>query len=355
MISDRIAAARRAAGLSTRELAERAGVSAMSISKYENGKATPSSAVLLRMADALEVKVDYFFRKKAVDLQELEFRKHPRLPKMLQRRIQANAKDQVERFLELLDRFPSAPVNTFAVPRISPRRIEGLDQLEDVAAQVRRGWNLGLNPVPDLTDTFEELGIRVFQTDLAGDNEFAGLAARVDGMPVVVISAAHPGDRQRFTLAHELGHIVLANLELAQDLNPEKVANRFAGAFLVPRDEVLEKLGRKRNWLEPRELWNLKMEYGLSMGGWVHRARDLGVISYHKYREIWKLFQDMGWDKEEPFDQFPPEKPRLTETLVLRALSEELVGESKAAELLGRTVRDFRKWRLAGRADARHQ
>ncbi len=355
MISDRIAAARRAEGLSTRELGRRAGISAMSISKYENGKATPSSDVLLRLAGVLGVSTEYFFRKKTVTLDELEFRKHPRLAKALERRIEANARDQVERFIDLLDQFPATPVPDFVVPKRLAGRIQGLDQLENVAKRVREFWGLGLNPIPDLADTFEQRGIRVFQTDLAGDDVFAGLAARANGMPVIVISSKHPGDRQRFTLAHELGHLLLASLDVADDVDSEMAANRFAGSFLVPAEAALKALGKRRSWLEPRELWMLKMEHGLSMGNWVHRAFDLGVISHSTYREIRRVFREEGWDKTEPFGDFPQETPRLMQTLVLRALAEDLIGESKAAELLSQPLVAFRKWRRTGRARTRRQ
>ncbi|MEX0900341.1 MAG: XRE family transcriptional regulator [Gammaproteobacteria bacterium] len=353
MLSERIAVARRAAGLTTRQLGEAAGVSAMSISKYENGKATPASDVLLRLASALGVRTEYFFRSKTVELRELEFRKHPRLPKALQRKIEANATDQMERFLELAELVPAEAIKGSGLPRVRARAINDMDQIEGVADAVRKEWDLGSNPIADLADTFEQNGIRVFLTDLAGDGPFSGLAAMVDKMPIVVVSRHHPGDRQRFTLAHELGHLVLAKFKLAGTLDVEMAANRFAGAFLVPKDKALQKLGKKRSWLEPKELWNLKAEWGLSMAGWVHRANELGVVSDGKYREIRQYFQTQGWGLKEPFAAFPQERPRLMETLVLRALAEDWIGESKAAELLGMPVMDFRKEILAADADPR--
>ena len=74
---------------------------------------------------------------------------------------------------------------------------------------------------------------------------FDGMAATVDGIPVVVVGRGWPGDRQRFTLAHELGHLVLHG-RLASDVDEEAAANRFAGAFLAPADEVRKELGEKR-------------------------------------------------------------------------------------------------------------
>jgi len=211
---------------------------------------------------------------------------------------------------------------------------------------VREAWGLGVNPIPDFIDTFEEHGIRVFRTSIAHDERFDGLAALVQGNPVVVLREDWPGDRQRFTLAYELGHLVLEG-RMAEDLDMELAANRFAGAFLVPEKAARRALGNKRHWLEPRELWLLKQEYGLSMSGWLHRAQDLGIIPDHAYRRLRREFKARGWLKKEPFGDYPGEQPRVFEQLVYRALAEELIGESNAAELLGKPLMQFHSERTA--------
>src|SRR3990167_11216464 len=91
MIGERIKQARAAAGFSLRELAEKAGVvTAMAISKYETGKSTPSSGVLLSLSKALGVPVEYFLRTERVTLEEVEYRKHTKLPKKLLRQIEGD-------------------------------------------------------------------------------------------------------------------------------------------------------------------------------------------------------------------------------------------------------------------------
>jgi len=83
MIGERIRQARKAAGLSLRALAGRAGVTAMAISKYETGKSTPSSRVLLDLSKALGVRTEYFFRPLKIELQEIKHRKHSRASETL--------------------------------------------------------------------------------------------------------------------------------------------------------------------------------------------------------------------------------------------------------------------------------
>lgn len=174
--------------------------------------------------------------------------------------------------------------------------------------------------------------------------KFDGRAATVDGIPVIVVGRNWSGDRQRFTMAHELGHLLLKG-RLAPGLGPEKAANRFAGAFLAPKPEVLKELGPRRTWLEPRELCVLKATYGLSMGAWLFRARDLGILGAPDYLRMVKHFRRMGWHNNEPCTPYPRENPQLFEQMVFRAIAEDFVSESKAAELLAMPLTDFRALR----------
>lgn len=353
MIGDRIKQARKASGLSLRDLAEKAGISAMAISKYENLKATPSSAVLLSLAKALGVRVEYFFRPVKVQLQGIEYRKHSSLPKKAQSQIEGDVIEQLERFLELAEYLPNRPIDSFQVPGPVPHRIEEYAQIEAATQALRHAWGLGVNPISELTDTLEERGIMVFQSKVLHDDMFDGLAVQVDGIPIIVVGAGWPGDRQRFTLAHELGHLVLKD-RLARTLNIEKAANRFAGAFLAPASEVRRELGARRTWLEPNELCVLKQAYGLSMGGWLHRANDLGILSDANYRKMLRYFGSQGWRKKEPCQNVLPEESKLFKQLVYHALAEDLISESKAAELLRLPLSQFvaeRNMERAGKAD----
>lgn len=344
MIGSRIERARRAAGLSQRALAEKIGLSAMAISKYEREELTPGSDGLLRLAKALGVRVEYFFRIATVELEAVEFRRRASLSKADERRIIADVQDRLERWVKLDEVFPPSESMHFVVPAQLPRRIENLDAIEEVALAMRDAWELGHNPIPELVDTLEEHGIRVIVTPYMGSERFDGLAARVGEMPVIAIGSEWPGDRQRFTLAHELGHLLLHD-RVAEGLNEEKACDRFAGAFLVPGPVVVEALDAKRRWLEPRELLLLKQEYGLSMAGWTYRARDLGVLDKTTHGKYWGFMRKHGWHKEEPGAKYPPETTRLFEKRVYHALAEDWVSESKAAELLGIPLAELRACR----------
>lgn len=350
MIGARIKQARKAAGLSLRALAAKADVTAMAISKYETGKSTPSSKVLLSLAKALNVRTEYFFRPVKVELKEVEYRKHAKLPVKALRKIEGDVVEQIERFIELEQLLPNGPVQPFKLPEHLPEKISTLDEVEGVATKLRDAWSLGVDPIPVLTDMLEERGIKVFQSTVIPGN-FDGMAANVDGIPVIVVSSHAPGDRQRFTLAHELGHLMLQG-RLAGGVDEEAAAHRFAGAFLAPGSEVRKELGEQRAWLEPKELYALKKAYGLSMQAWIRRAKDLGILPDTRYVEMRKFFSARNWNKTEPGDPYPPERPQLFVQLVFRALAQNLISESKAAELLRLTLSEFNKQRAMKSARA---
>jgi Zn-dependent peptidase ImmA (M78 family)/DNA-binding XRE family transcriptional regulator len=355
MIGARIKRARGAAGMSLRALADNIGVSHAAIKKYEDGVVMPSSDILIKLSKSLNVRTEYFFRPNHAVLEKVEYRKRAALPKKRLNAITHNITDQIERRLELESLFPQPPVKTFAPVAGLPEQINSLDEIEGVADLVRKTWGLGSNPVPDLVDEFESNGIRVVMIDLHDEKKFDGLAAHINEMPIIVVGSDWPGDRQRFTLAHELGHLLLAE-RLNPEIREEAACNRFAGAFLFPAESVFKVLGENRSSFELMELSLLKEEYGISMMGIIYRAFDLAIISQPYFKQLMKKFRVKGWFKKEPGAQCESEKAHVFKQLLSRALAENYIGESKAAELLGMSVADFSTvWNLEKHAASVNQ
>lgn len=359
MIGQRLLQARKAAGLSLRELAQRTGVSHTAINKYEKDLLTPSSSQLIAFAKTLGVRGEFFFRPMQSEIKNVDYRKKASMPKRLLDRVHGDVLDQAERWQELLSLYPTPPIESFSVSDELMGEIQDERQLEELAEELRHAWSLGMNAIPDLIDVLESKGIRVITTDADDQGKFDGLAGKVDGAPLIVVGRQWPGDRQRFTLAHELGHLMLGD-RIASTLieeiaaqqkrgDPvERLCNRFAGAFLLPRQTVIEHLGTRRQRLELTELLLLKQEYGLSMAACLFRALHADVISAQTHQELLALFGRQGWRKQEPGEPYPSEETFLFKQIVFRALGEEWIGESKAAELLGIPLGRFHQERKLG-------
>lgn len=353
MFGERLLRARKAAGLSMRALSMEVGVSANAIKKYEHGETMPSSSKLLKMAKALRVRTEYFFRPVKVEISGIEYRKRASTPQKTLDRINGDVWDQAERWTELLNLYPDTamPVPAFSLPEGLPAQITSDQEIEELAKQVRQVWQLGQSPIPELIDTLESKGIMVITTQVEVDAKFDGLAGKMENTPLIVISQQQAGDRQRFTLAHELGHLVVHG-RLTQELDEEKACNHFAGAFLLPEEAIKQHLGNRRSAIEPQELYMLKHEFGLSMNAILMRARQCGIITDYRYKGYAIEFSKQRWKTQEPGEPYPKEDTYLFKQLAYRALAEEYIGESKAAELLGLSLIQFHKERKLGESGA---
>ncbi len=336
-LGERIKIARMGSDLSLRALAEKVGVSAMAISKYERDLDVPGSKVLLHLAQALGVKVEFFFRQQEVQLSEPVYRKRTNLPRTQEKALLARVRNWLERYLETESFFDPAEVAQFSLPRLLDQQVTSLDTVEGKAIALRDEWNLGQDPIESMVEILEDHGIKVGLVE--GHDKFDACTIWANQvMPVIVVKSDRPGDRQRFSLAHELGHLILKP-DLGVD--GEKAAYRFAGAFLVPETKARFELGEHRDTLNLHELYLLKHKYGLSMQGWIYRAKELNILSESAARRLFLQFRREGWYREEPGDQIAQEVPRRMQRLVLRALAEDMISQSRGAELLGKSPSQF--------------
>ena len=177
-----------------------------------------------------------------------------------------------------------------------------------------------------------------------GVEQVNGLTARIsheDGRAssVIVLKRGHEGERQRFTITHELGHMVL---DVVQNIDGERVAQSFARAFLMPTETLQARISVRRKSMSWDELFDLKWIFDVKVQALVYRCREIGVFSNALYRQFFEEFTRRGW-RRPPFQEpnaMEREEPRRFRRLCFRALSEGTISESRAAELLGVSVRE---------------
>ncbi|UZR28040.1 ImmA/IrrE family metallo-endopeptidase [Methylococcus mesophilus] len=141
-------------------------------------------------------------------------------------------------------------------------------------------------------------------------------------------------ERRRSTLAHELGHMVMA---IVGEIDEEKACQRFASALLIPKQDLSFEVGQRRHAFGYTEIVQIKRMYGVSTAALVVRLRDLGIIGDGT---VQTLFRGIGrtWRKREPEPLTEDETPKRFQRLVLRALAEDVISLPKAAELLGKST-----------------
>jgi len=291
--------ARESRGLTQDELAERLSIGQGTLSKYETGINAPSPDFASLLGASLGYPSAFFYQEgRPYGFPPFHYRKRKKLSAKALGRIVAEMNIRRMHIKQLTISF-GLKTNRF-IPEINRDEFQGKSRrhatIEDVARSVREFWMLPGGPVANLMGIIEENGGIVvpcdFQTDLID-----AMSQRIDGMPVLFfVNLNSPADRVRHTLAHELGHMVLHTTDLKDDDEMEDEADEFAGAFLLPADEVRPQLRR----FDLRHLANMKGYWKVSMAAIAVRAQRLGLITPYQSKMFWIEMGKLGYRKREP-------------------------------------------------------
>ena len=340
-LATRLKSARVLRGLSLKALAARTDqeISLAMLSRYERGEIEPDAKKLRIITRALDLSLDYFLRTPK-EVGEVAFRRKKRLGKKIKEQILEQTRDFLERSAQIEY---SLDIKFGRIPTY-PRQITSLEQVEEAAKELRKKWKLGHNPIHSIVDELEAENIRVLA--LKADEAFDGMASLpTNEEHFIVFNSARSIDRQRFTLLHEIGHHYL---DIVPTIDEEKVVNRFAGAFAIPRGEMIDRLGGHRRRLHPVELLEMKSEFGISVAALLYRAKDCGILSEYAHRDAMIAISSLGWRKQEPDVFNGNETPSRLLELLGKGIAEELITQSRAAELYGMKLGDFRDVLLKG-------
>ena len=347
MIGSRLKLAREAAGLSLRELEARIDnlVSAQAIGKYERDEMMPSSRVLLALAKALAVTPDYLLSKREIELAEIDFRKHTAAGEKEQRAVEAIVLDHAERYMQLEELVPGAFVS-WERPRGKAYHLQKPEQAENAAEALREAWQLGIGPINSMMELLEDKGIKVVEVQMPEFISGSKASATPKGgatTALIVVNSNHNGERQRFTLAHELGHLLLDFSDSLTTRQQERAADRFAGAFLMTRELMHKFVGKARNVVEMGELLSLKRFFKVSIAALVVRCGQLGILTKAGYGKMYAWLKVRGLadvGAVEP-EQLPREHATRMKRLCLRGIAEGAISESKALSLLRITRKEL--------------
>ena len=278
----RLMNARKIRCLSQRDLCDRLNglVSANAIAKYETGKMLPSSTVLIAIADILDMGLDYFFRPFTITLDPdaWEFRKKSVLGVKKVESIKQLVAIEIEKYAEIED------VLGCAKPFSMDYKVMVVDSEEDaraVAIRVRDDLKLGRDAISFPIELLENQGIRI--VEIEADEKFDGTCIMAGSVPVIVINKIMIPERKRFTLFHELGHLVM---NISDSTKQEKLCNVFANEVLIPSDVFMSMMGNSRRDISLLELRSIQIEYGISIEALMTKANQLGIITENRCQGI---------------------------------------------------------------------
>ena len=316
---ERLRNARMYRGLTLTELAKRTKISKQSLSLYENDNNTPDYIKVRLLATELNFPYDYFFQKDSyVAKTETTYFRSLASATKKDRTAQSIKLEYVAKMYEMFLEYISFPeMNLPSVSFIGYDDVfeceskAAVQEIEDIAEQVRKFWNIGSEPIKDLQYLLEKNGIIVtgFNTNEDKIDAFSQktIVSGKDIYFIAVTLGSQPEGRIRFDMAHELGHILLH--PWSEDLEAitkdefkarERQANMFASAFLLPRDSFGKDVAVYPTDLKYYQF--LKNKWKVSIQAMIYRTHQLEIITDNQYQYLMRQISKNGWRLKEPGD-----------------------------------------------------
>lgn len=273
--------------LNKKELAKLIGVQPRAVTGYESGEYAPADEVIEKISASTGFPISFFSRE--VELPEnitASFRSLARMTERKKNSALASASIAYE-LCEWVDERMNLPVAQLPDLR---------GEEPTVAASIlRSSWKLGSRPISNMIHLLESKGVRVFSLDET-NQEVDAFSVWKGTTPFIFLNTQKSSERSRFDAAHELGHLVLHQHIECTGKSAESEADKFASAFLMPRDALLS--ARKPYGLE--EIISLKIRWKVSAVAMLYALRHNGVLTQWDYDKLIKLASIKGWRKAEP-------------------------------------------------------
>ena len=312
--SEMLQLARESRGLTQKRLSQMTHISQGRISKFERGDSVIQSKDLTKIARVLDYPKGFFIQQaqlRGFGVSGVFHRRRQSIPMLTLKKIQAEFNIRTLEIEKLLNGADIQSENEFH--RLDVEDFDG--DTEHIAELVRAHWDLPLGPVKSVIAVIESAGGIVQKYDL-GSKKIDAQSRWVSGLPPIFFANKNtPTDRLRFTLAHEIGHIIMHRIPTN---NIEKQANRFASSFLMPKHEIFPDLTP----FSLERAMSLKLKWKVSIAALIMRAFDLGIITTFQKRRFFTLMGVAGYRTAEPITIQDDEKPSTVHQLI-KAYQEE--------------------------------
>jgi len=285
----RLRLARERRGLTLVALSREIGISAKTLSSYERALTPAPARLIASLESALDTAAGFLTAcdVEPLDEEAVSFRARRRITAAERDAALAAGRLGVEfyQWIERRFRLPTPDLPT--LKRFPP---------EHAAELVRHRWGLGYGPAPNMVHLLESRGVRVLS--LPGDAEKVdAFSTYWHGAPYVFLATSKSAERGRFDAAHELGHLVLHYAEGSlTDADRERSADRFAAAFLMPREDVL---AQQLRYATAADIVRAKRRWGVAAMALARRLSELGQLSEWEYRLCCTELSKQGFRSQE--------------------------------------------------------
>ena len=326
--------ARDARGLTQQELGEKIHLHKANISRLESGETHTSEETLNALSEALGYPPAFFKLPGHIMPTNLAYRKRQQVPMKLISPVEAQVnilRRHVQFATRVLNKpFPHLPL--FGVDeKNTPAKIAGL---------VRRKWGADTPVIDNLIRLVEQQGIIINSFDFGTERVDSRSILTDDKYPVIFLNSTMLGDRQRFSLAYELGHLLMHTYTVVphyRDINHE--ANLFAAELLMPEKEIRKDF---KGGITLPLLGELKLKWKVSMIALLYRADDLGLLTPNQKRYLLQQFNQQKIRRREPQQlDIPAEKPQLMRQWLAEYMGKTKLGIIQVCELLAINASDY--------------
>ena len=326
-------------GYSMRDMADLLGVSHQTIKKYEDDTMVPNSRRLIQIAKLFKVKITDLVNDFSVPTLKYDnFRKSSSLSKKKEEGLQMLIADEIAKYLEVLNF--ADEVYTFDSKKWN-FDVDNMYSLEGVATKVRK--LLGISDecaLDNLTNKLEDNNFLILEIDF--EEKFDGFCEYVDDLAFIILSSKGY-ERNRFTLAHELGHLILNFEEDLDEKEVERYCDFFASCLLMPERAMKKELelGQRKllNNISLNEIMLLAREYQVSLNAVIMRLYSLGIIDENKKRNLFIMLSKKGLRSKQL--KLIDEHPIRENKLIFRLEAENIISKDEAIKYLGVTTDEY--------------
>ena len=322
--------ARDSRGLSQKDLSLKLGIKQGTLSKIENEFLSADENLVNQVANILNYPISFFYQKRDVQLVSGHYRKKITLPQKEVRKQQSK--------MTILEWHLEKMVESIELPEANlPKWDCNFDGNPEICANyLREYWKIPRGRIENLTKLIEDNGIVVIPMDLG---KLDGLSIYTQsGIPVIFTNRATSGDRHRFNLAHELGHLIMhfrQKIDESRDIEDE--AHSFASELLIPSREIKPHLVK----ITIEKLAELKRYWKVSMQAILVKAyKQLSLLTQNQYHYLWKQMSYLGYRKKEPVF-IPLESAHLVREIIDLHLNDLEYSKSELSTLLNITEKEF--------------
>lgn len=329
-----ITLAREARGMTQQQLADKLHLHKANISRLENGDTTVSKDTLETIAEATCYPPHFFFQTGKSLPVNLAYRKRQQVPSKIITPIEAQV-NIIRRHAQFMTR-----VMKKSPPRLPLFSVNEKNTPAKIAASLRRKWNIGTPVIHNLVKLLEQQGIILCSFNFETERVDSRSMLTDDKYPVIFLNRNLLGDRQRFSLAFELAHLIMHTFTTVphnRDINHE--ANLFAAELLMPAKEIIKDF---KPIITLPLLGELKRKWKVSMIALLYRADDLGLLTPNQKRYLLQQFNQQKIRRHEPQElDIPAEKPQLMRQLLAQYMAKTKLGVSQMAALLAIEASDY--------------